>query len=306
MNNTKIKFVYPALDCNADLGFVRLSGAGLGNCLLTYFEAYLFAQKNGATLIHPAWPSIKPGRILRRDPSQRFYAGLMKPGPNEVSGIAKIFALLRFVFRPKERKFLSSTATVESRGSLSVVRSTSYEFRNVLDSRQSIRQRLNEISRAKLLNDGWGNGQYIAAHVRLGDFAVVSTDELCSSHRNNMRIPLSWYASVITQVRESYPSYPVHLFSDGTEAELGPLLDIEGVKIRREASDLQDMVALAGARLLITSRSTFSRWAAFLGDMPAIWFDTATPSEQLSSNPAHHISTGSDTTNLRSRLANLI
>ena len=85
---------------------------------------------------------------------------------------------------------------------------------------------------------------------------------------------------MIRRVRAIYPHLPVHIFSDGREHELGDILAINGVQLRRKPSDIADLMALAEARLLIGSNSTFSRWAAFLGDMPSIWLKTEQPTEQ--------------------------
>jgi hypothetical protein len=67
---------------------------------------------------------------------------------------------------------------------------------------------------------------------------------------------------------------PVRIFTDGHEHELADLLRIPGVALQREPNDISDLLALSQARLIIGSNSTFSRWAAFLGNMPGIWFKT--------------------------------
>ena len=67
----------------------------------------------------------------------------------------------------------------------------------------------------------------------------------------------------------------MRVFSDGDETELASILAIEGVSLLRGATDVDDLLALAQARLLVGSNSTFSRWAAFLGNMPSIWPNTS-------------------------------
>ena len=34
---------------------------------------------------------------------------------------------------------------------------------------------------------------------------------------------------------------------------------------------MTDLLMMSGASILVGSNSTYSRWAAFLGDMPSIW-----------------------------------
>jgi hypothetical protein len=99
----------------------------------------------------------------------------------------------------------------------------------------------------------------------------------------NLRIPLTWYRRVIERVRLVCPDLPIQIFSDGREQELADILAIKGVTLRREPSDVADLLAMAQARLLIGSNSTFSRWAAFLGDMPSIWLRTEVLPEQPTS-----------------------
>ena len=131
-------------------------------------------------------------------------------------------------------------------------------------------------------NFAWGGGGYIAAHVRLGDFAAPSTPTELASGKANLRIPIEWYLDVFRQMRARYPKLPLRILSDGSDAELAPLLST-GATVWRTGSDLGDLYALAGASVLIGSNSTYSRWAAFLGDMPSLWLRTAIPAEQPTS-----------------------
>jgi hypothetical protein len=141
--------------------------------------------------------------------------------------------------------------------------------------RDQIRNRLIEILVTPPANPPiWGAGAYAAAHIRLGDFRAPPSDELRRTFRDGERIPPTWYVRAIKQVRNAYPDLPVHVYSDGHEHELAEITSIGGVTLKREPNDVADLLALAQARLLIGSSSTFSRWAAFLGNMPSIWPNT--------------------------------
>jgi hypothetical protein len=118
-------------------------------------------------------------------------------------------------------------------------------------------------------------------HVRLGDFAQVSDTKLVAGGRNNTRIPLSWYAHLVKKLRVRYPQMPVSIFSDGTEQELAPLLE-SGATLYRSGSDMTDLLAMSCASILVGSNSTYSRWAAFLGDMPSIWIKREVQEEKPS------------------------
>lgn len=295
-SNIPHRYVYPRFEPGLDLGYLRVAGAGLGNCLFTYFNAMLVARRSGAALIQPAWPSLKLGPLLRGERSKRSYLGLFRPAASELSGLRKGRALAAGLGGTWRDVPIPLPATARTNGRLTVVRCQRHLFEPLLPDRAEIRRRFLEIARPPLpLRNGWGNGRYIAVHVRLGDFAGASPEQLHSGTASNVRIPLTWYVEVARRLRAAFPALPVHVFSDGTEAELAPLLGIEGVRLRREDDDLSELAALAGARLLVGSRSTFSRWAAFLGNMPSIWLATLAGTERCTSSDVPFLQVGDDT-----------
>lgn len=296
-SNTSAPYVYPSFECIRDLGFARVAGAGLGNCLIEYFHAVIHANETGAKILAPAWPSIKIGPILRGERSKRTYIGLFRPAPGEISGLAKAFALLR-VFVPG-RTWSSvpvmAPGHAKTNGLITLAGCRTYTFNALKPWRAMIRERFLQISVPKLpLDKGWGNGDYVAVHVRLGDFAAATAEQLASGTVNNIRIPLDWYVDVVKQLRAVFPELAVHVFSDGKEEELAPVLSIDGVSIRREDNDLADLAALAGAKLLVGSQSTYSRWGAFLGNMPSIWLATAKEGERYSDDHVPVLRVGDD------------
>ena len=109
-----------------------------------------------------------------------------------------------------------------------------------------------------------------ACHVRLGDFNPASKSNPLTAH--NARLPIEWYATQIKNVSAIWPKVPIDLFSDGTDAELAELLRLPSVQRADYGNGVADLVAMSRARLFICSGSTFSAWAAFLGQMPTIWF----------------------------------
>ena len=275
--------IYPQFPGGRDFAVVRLGGAGLGNCLYPYFHAVVVAQQNRGQLIAPTWPSIKIGPLLRRERTLRQYGTMLRAHPDEIAGVAKLvrLALLwsghsRLVVRVGQPGHPAASG-------LTIVEVPTHEFTFVglHPHRDLIRKRLIEILVAPPRNPpDWGAGAHAAAHIRLGDFRASQSDDLRRSFRDGERIPLAWYVRAIKQVRSIYPELPLYLFSDGQEHELAEVTRIEGVTLRREPNDVADLLALANARLLIGSNSTFSRWAAFLGNMPSIW-----PNTQLREKP---------------------
>jgi hypothetical protein len=116
----------------------------------------------------------------------------------------------------------------------------------------------------------------LSVHVRLGDFILPNTAhdlDIGKSGQVCYRIPIDWYVSVVRTLRRGISGdLPVHLFSDGTDRELGPLLALPGCRRVAFGSSIADLLALSRASLLIASGSTFSMWASYLGRMPVIWY----------------------------------
>jgi hypothetical protein len=272
--------VYPLLGAERDLGFARLSGHGLGNSFYSYFHAAVLAARGGASCIMPAWFSLKLGPLLRGESSKRFYFRMFSPYPGEIHGLGKLLKL-----STRRKHYVDITRSADPRladGKLNLVRSMEFTFRGLHEHRPLIRDRL-----LRIVNDpipaghAWGRSGYVAVHVRLGDFAVLQDPKELLSGKANARIPLSWYVAVVSSLRQRLPDRKILIFSDGKESELQPLLCL-GASVYRSGSDITDLLAMAGADLLVGSNSTFSRWAAFLGDMPSVWIKKSIEEEKPS------------------------
>ncbi|MFS0738643.1 hypothetical protein ABC347_16470 [Sphingomonas sp. 1P06PA] len=273
--------IYPLLPGRLDLGAARINGAGLGNCLFTYAHAFVAARRSGARLISPAWRTIAINKTLRGDGTIRRYGDMLRPHPDELAGSAKAMAFAKHWMRRTRVSLVPGTVPHVAQHGLTIFDAPDFTFRGLHESREAIRKRLLEIVIDRVASEvTWGAGHHIGVHVRLGDFAIASANALASGRTANLRIPLAWYRDRILEQRQRMPAVPIHIFSDGSPTELQSLLSIDGATIRREAHDVADLVALAESRVLIGSHSTFSRWAAFLGNMPSIWLDSANRAER--------------------------
>lgn len=97
----------------------------------------------------------------------------------------------------------------------------------------------------------------VGVHVRLTDY------------RDNVWLtPMDFFVQIIMGIRRiAAAELPVTVFSDGSDTELRDLLSLPGVSRAPGQSDFADLLLLSRSRILVTSRaSTFSNWAAFLGD----------------------------------------
>jgi hypothetical protein len=277
MREPATPWIYPSLPGGPDYGIIRIAGAGIGNCLHVYFHAVVLAKQAKARIIAPTWSSVKIGPLLRMERSLRRYGTMFRAHPDEVHGPIKAvrLALLWPGHTCIQLGIGQSGSVGVAPAGLTIVRATEFSFEGLHQHRAMIRDRLLEIlSAPPAVRPNWGAGDYAGVHVRLGDFVQVQAEQIMTGRVPNMRISLAWYERVIRRVRSVFPDLPIHIFSDGREKELAEILAVEGVSLRREPTDILDLLALAQAKLLVGSNSTFSRWAAFLGDMPSIWLKT--------------------------------
>ena len=274
------RVIYPSLGARVDLWFARLSGHGLGNSFYSYFHAVVLADELNVDVIAPPWISLKFGPILRGDATNRLYIGMFKPYPGEVHGIRKLWLL---ALGNRERKLVdvgNTTAATTVGPGITAVSNRNFTFEGLHAHRDAIRERLLGIIRAPIpAGHTWGKSDYVAVHVRLGDFAVAADTKSLTGTKDNLRIPLSWYVKVASTLKLRYPNKPLVVFSDGKDHELKALTDL-GATCFRSGSDVIDLLAMSAASLLVGSHSTYSRWAAFLGNMPSIWVEKTTPPER--------------------------
>ncbi|MFA6112694.1 MAG: hypothetical protein WC729_01850 [Sphingomonas sp.] len=293
--------IYPSLPAPLDLGHLRINGAGLGNCLFAYCRAVLLADRESRRVIAPSWRSLALNAKLRGDGGIRHYHTMLRPHADELAGVAKAAALAALLPRAEHRMARADSSPPATSRPLIVLRSDDFSFTDLRPHRARLRRRLVEIMRRPPLQAlDWGAGQYVAVHVRLGDFEPSSTGRPDERHAANTRLPLAWYLAVIRRLHALRPQLPVRIFSDGSDAELRPLLALSHASRGHSSDDVNELLAMAGATLLVGSHSTFSRWAVFLGNMPAIWH---APSAQRDSPadaavPVYHIADAATLTDL--------
>ncbi len=246
-----MKYTYASLGVMESMGF-RIGGPGLGNILFPWAKSLIYSKKYKSKRIQTTWKCLKIGPLLRREKDNRLYWNLFieKDG---VSGFRK-FMLLNF-----------------SRN-IRVFNSMNGLFSDFLQEHQFVKDELLSIVQPKhLFNIRNHNQNGIGVHVRLGDFTEDRDETSLRSGEWNHRIPIKWYIQTINKVRHYY-QLPVYVFSDGSDDELKELLLLKNCKRVHYGSSISDMIALSRNKLIISSSSTFSMWASFLGQRPTIWF----------------------------------
>ena len=231
---------------------VRIGGAGLGNILFPWASALVYAKNNDLKRIQTTWKNIKLGTFIRNERDKRMYMDLFT-GNDGVSGFKK-FWLLNFTnqvkyFHEMNRLFAPfkhDHAFVKSE-LLKII--NPYHLKKAMEC----------------------NNNSIAVHIRMGDFIMPENENVLRQGGWNYRLPILWYKEIINKLR-GVSNMPIYIFSDGNDKELHEILHMDNCKRVCFGSSISDMLAMSESRVLVSSGSTFSMWASFLGQTPTIWF----------------------------------
>ena len=268
-------YIYPKFSKHELIG-IRLGGAGLGNLLFTWSRVIAASEKHNAKLIWPTWPSIKVGPWIRHEKDKRTYVGLFSNRIGMCGGIKKY---LKLCF---SRKIHTKDLDAVDWGNLGENDLVIYDDYNLapgafqmnFNGTREYRDKIAYIIYSNLGKKGkkamaFDASKTICVHVRLGDFA--KTTSAIDTGKNNMRIQINWYVSVVKKLREAAGwSVPVFIFSDGTDEELNELLSLPGIKRITFGNSIGDIVGLSRAPIMISSGSSFSLWSRFLGNCSSI------------------------------------
>ncbi len=278
-------YAFPRLS-KADLWFIRIGGNGLGNLMFTWARCLTAAKQNDWQLIWPTWQSFKPKNWRMNPYDHRTYSDLFNPTETYVTGLRKPLYLARHRWvqelYAKENE-VTPGSVVEFRGMEDMFAPFRYDH-------ELVYRELLRIARPQHLGAFEDpNLAPIAIHVRRGDFANRSSYEDIINTHNSM-LPIEWYVEALQAVRSATgQNTSAYVFSDGTDAELKPLLELPFVNRADFGSGLGDMLGLARSRLLIASGSTFSMWGSFLGQVPTIWHPGKILQQLLLEHPEHEI-----------------
>lgn len=261
---------------------VSRQGYGLGNELVPWARAFLAAQVLDATLLPPAFGLNRRGywRDFNTAPDDWIYnraierllpkvefnqAHYLEYGGGDVVPALRRFAEARGLH--ERSMFVLVTEGLwggfhHVQAAREFMRSTLYRSRYAARNLLTLRERLDP---DRIL---------VAMHVRLGDFTPPSerTAYRCSA---NVSLPLEWFQRIAQSLRAALGNEVQFLLvSDGTRAQLQPLLDEVPWVTTADLphGDCSDVLALADADLLVCSASTYSHLAAFLSDAPYLWF----------------------------------
>jgi hypothetical protein len=256
--------------------YTKLGRAGLGNSLFPWARALIASQKYDLIPLWPTWFQPRLGPLLRRERDKRLYFQLFEKPSGYVGGLRK-FALLGTARRESEGELDRNPSAVlcEATRSLVIefVGMKGY-FQRIIKDHDAVRRELIRMTRHTRIRPlTFDFGRSMSVHLRMGEFTVPSSEQALRNGAENLRQPISWYATQIRRVRHACGAeIPAFVFSDGSEAEIAELLELPNTRRVDFGSSVGDLLALSRAQVLIASGSTFSMWASYLGRMPVIWY----------------------------------
>lgn len=253
------------------LVYSKLPHAGLGNKLLVWARAEVFAKQNKLPHYTSHWSQIKIGPYIRGEQSKRQY---WRHFSNDFSPtfLDKIhMATMRH--RAVEPDVQSILQNAQKRQSKLYVfdRVPDWQdyFLGLRSHEPHLRGKFRNILHPRFQRD-YQPTQYapvVGLHVRRGDFRELREGEILGEHCN-VRTPISYYIDVLNELRKLCgQNLPATIFTDGRQEDVKELLAIPNVSMPEQRSDVLDMLMLSSSQIIVPSiASTFSYWAAFISD----------------------------------------
>lgn len=251
--------------------YALLPRGGLGNKLIVWARAFVFANKHGLKLYVSGWSEFKIGPYLRGERVKRNYSGYFQElnKPNFLQRFSFLYLHPTVLDPDLDGYNLDSTPKVYLFKTL-----PSHEdyFIGLRGHERSIRNAFETmLGSSCLVALKAAKTPAIAVHVRRGDFRAPTPDQTLGASCN-LRIPISYYVDTINLLRSCIgKQLPVTVFTDGYAHEVNEILDLPSASIAQDNMDLVDLILLSRAKFIITSLgSTFSYWASFLSDAHVI------------------------------------
>ena len=243
--------------------YVKFPKTGLGNMLLVWANAAVFAHMNQLQLQTSRWWSLHWGAWWRRESKKRFYFSYFKE-----AGFAKRAQFtLQYFYRKVVLNPLLEKLTAGESGSCSL-----YIFNKLVTHEQMFlklaphKEMLSVSLLAMLREDKKKQLESykvpeMSVHIRRGDF--ITTGQATS---------LDFFITGIRETRKALGrDVPVTVFTDAAPHELVALFELPAIRMAEPKADILDIVLMSKSRILMLSQSSsFSYWAAFLSDAVVI------------------------------------
>mgnify|MGYP000016100115 CR=1 FL=1 len=252
---------------NKSYGFPNLPNSGLANMLITWADCYIWCKDLEVKQIAPLWRKIRIGPYIRGERDKRQYQRLFSNG-KKINGITRLLLMLvstkvsaEEVRKPNYEKKSSLFPTMVTFSSMNNLHRLNGRHNEIL-------KEIYNITKPKYWPTELPKA-FIGIHIRRGDFGEKSNE----IKQTNFRIPIEWYIEALAQIRQGLGyDFPVVVFSDGTDQEIEPILSLPNVSRSPCTESISDLLAISKATVLITSRSSYSLFGAFLGQVPSVWY----------------------------------
>lgn len=240
----------------------RTPGAGLGNLLFPTLRALIAQQARGGTFVYPTFAQFKIGPLLRGERDKRFYGDVARARRgDEWADWLRSRLDGPSVDERDERAAGLTEGVIQYKGLRDY-------FHDLAGHQPLVQRWYADNMRCGPAGDDFD----IAVHIRLGDFVADpgQTGDV------NTRTSFDWYREAIDvgtkQLGVANPR--LLIFTDGSFDEVREGLGATDIAFDESEQAAAAMARMARAKLIVTSRSTFSMWGAFLGGCPAIWDKT--------------------------------
>jgi hypothetical protein len=254
---------------------------GLGNEMIPWAKAYIAARSLNLRLLHPAW-GLNPRNYARYFGTSRMdwlayrALGTMLPmfefrESDLASSESLDDALIRFSACHKLAKRSAFVVGLSGLwGGMDILHGArSFLLGQLLATRWTIENLYDvdrHLDREKLR---------VGIHIRRGDFSAAPEDRDYRT-KFNVAIPFEWYGAIVrTLVARFGDRVEFVVVSDAPAGELAPLFsNVDCVTTAEQRNtDISDLLALSFSDLIVCSISSFSLWAAFLGQSRYVWLD---------------------------------
>lgn len=252
---------------NLDFIDFRFGGPGLGNLLFIWARAIVYADKFNLPVLSPNWRTFKIGTYLRLEKDKRNYRNLFIN--DGIKGFKKYLVQLYSIQQIQNSKIKSFLHIPE----VIIFSGMKNQMTDIINDHVLVKKTLYSILSEDVIKlIDLNNPISIGVHIRFGDFQPENEDHLRLG-KTNTRIPMNWYITQINKLKQKFGNN-IHfkIFSDGSIDELSQVLSIENVRLVQGGNALSDLISLSRSKLIISSNSTFSLWASYLGRCHTIWF----------------------------------
>ena len=250
MGEAEFTFLHVPILSSWDFGCFRSPGPGLGNLLFPIARAVFAQSEVGGDVLFPTIRQLKIGPYLRFEDDKRTYGNIFRKRSHAEWLQWGKFHSSRII--PRKTKIIR----YEGLGN---------QFFDICGRNKLLRTFFEDRLRTPVNYEDVD----IAIHLRLGDFSPSDRGRTGQNFRNSSLFYEKALERACDLLGKKNPK--VMLFTDVSETDAFEYLKMRNLNIELKVNSLHSMLKMSRAKVIITSRSTFSLWGQFFGDTYAIW-----------------------------------